>query len=268
MSTTSAKTNEDEFNLTRPDDRSLSASSGRAPLRDDLNCVERLSHLDQGHPHIRLAFLWNIVYRGCDEDLSSALETWLSIIEGTTQYDRWWLWEDGDEEWLQMNITDRRGLSDFIVGSVARLYPGPLRFATSCLSKEDWTRAGSALRRRLDRANGRDAHIRVGPLRRVQILTWFVLTSQPMRNISSRQDSPHCVAYWDLPILISTWHLSLDLRTSDDDGHASLACLNGISRWVVMMSKLYPLREIEALCLNLSLSPLRTTRYDLRPNSE
>ena len=43
----------------------LQPSRNRNVLQDDLRCVERLARADQGHPHVRLGFLWHIVYTWC-----------------------------------------------------------------------------------------------------------------------------------------------------------------------------------------------------------
>lgn len=239
--------------------------SHRQPLNDDIRCVELLSRVDQGHPHLRLAFLWNIVYKGCGANRALAIRSWLQILEGGERCGDVWLWQDGDEEWMQKNIVDRPSGRFYDVH--VHLYPGSLRQATSHLFARDWEDARCALRRRLAQGRSYDHHLYGLPLLRVCVLAWLVLNSAPMRN-SERHRGLRYRAHWDIVSLLYLWYAEAhdvfqpgishlhDLDASRSalrrEDHVCLVQLNGINDWVGMMSNIYHRSEFAAFCLDMN----------------
>ena len=166
----------------------LRPSRNRNVLQDDLRCVERLAHADQGHPHVRLGFLWHIVYTWCDGMHDLAMETWLKIIEGSVEGDVW-LWEDGDEVFLSNNIRISKA-ADPEYDAPVFLYTMTLRASIVRLTPGDWNHAMNALQRRLDRKGlgtptvGEKSKTTASFLRRERIHAhaWLILLSEPMHE--------------------------------------------------------------------------------------
>jgi hypothetical protein len=235
-------------------------------LQDDINCIERLSQRDQGHPHFRLALLWRIIYHRCGFHRGLSLEFWLKTIEGS-DHDDVWLWQDGDEDWIAKNI---RGVS----GPAGR-YPSELSRDIQSLSAEHWKRAGEALQRRQGRSNNFcpiDNNVQL----RIFTMIWLLLFCDHAREA----DLQRGVVSRNLIDLVSEW---LDLRllfdptssntswirtcsTSVSEDHICLAPELSVLRtnWIDVMLRMYSPSEIEGVCLSMTRCQDCATRYDYR----
>jgi hypothetical protein len=232
-------------------------------LLDDASCIKRLLLEDQGHPHMRLAFIWNLVFEWCDQNHRLGVDTWLRIIEGDPTIPDVWLWENGDEEWIGNNISVT--FSEGSSGEHIDFYPDRLRFAVSQLSRREWDRARCALEGRLARSHVLESGIKGPPAIRIRILAWLCLISGPMEYADRqrgfmrqyRQDLAQFIAVWN-----TSAHSLLPLPQTDQD--IDEPDINGCScgptkpfydidvfrDWLKITSKSYYGSEVQKFCLD------------------
>jgi len=240
-------------------------------LKDDIRCVERLSRPDQGHPHLRLALLWFISARWCRNNHALALKVWLGIIEGDENDDDLWLWEDGDEAWIKKAVrsykTDKR-----VYSTPAFLYPTPLHATVSALTSDEWRQAGLALEYRLKRVQKSELgeFHEITPCRstspRINAFAWLLLQSKWMKY-ADQQRGKRRLLYEDDDGLLDHWIEIYHLISGPDMNPLSpLFFQEGPcsecrqweeeqDQWMMMLSTVYPLRDIEAVCRKMIPCP-------------
>jgi hypothetical protein len=252
---------EKENQIHIPDDSCLSLPF--APLKDDLDCVRKLSRgqHDEENPSFRLLFLFRVIYMECGRNRQLSIDTWLRLIEGVEGFDDLWLWEDGDEDWLRLNIKDPS-----FTAVEHNIY------------LQDWKQAGLALNSRLSRTSNRLV-IRDAPYTRVAIIGWRLLVSGYMadanaeRGLTPRHDSALDVRAWYQYVhqlfylpdlnhveLRSTFFPSLRGDTHHCVTDVDLAMIND---WATMMSKIHFRESLVGICKKMCGCDTCSYRYEL-----
>ena len=237
-------------------------------LKDDIRCVERLSRPDQGHPHLRLALLWFISDRWCERNHALALKVWLGIIEGDENDDDLWLWEDGDETWINKVVWSYKkdDQDERVYSTPALLYPTRLRATVSALTSDEWRQAGFALECRLKRVQKSELgeFHEIMPCRstfpRINAFAWLILQSKWMKYADQQRGKRRLLYQYDddglLEHWIETYHMISGSYMNSlsslffQEGHCS-ECRQWEEeqdQWMTMLSTVYPLRDIEAVC--------------------
>jgi hypothetical protein len=240
-------------------------------LKDDIRCVERLSRPDQGHPHLRLAWLWFISDRWCEHNHALALKVWLGIIEGDENDNDLWLWEDGDETWINEVFWSRtykkkEDQDKRVYATPALLYPTRLRATVSALTSDEWRQAGFALECRLKRVQKselgefHEITARRSTSPRINAFAWLLLQSKWMKYADQQRGKRRLLYQYDddglLEHWIETYHMISGSYMNSlsslffQEGHCS-ECRQWEEeqdQWMTMLSTVYPLRDIEAVC--------------------
>ena len=237
-------------------------------LGDDLRCLKGLSRPDQGHPHCRLAFLWFICYQWCAKNHDLALIVWLGIIEGDEGGDNLWLWENGDETRFRAATPLPQENIQTYPEHVLR-YPILLRKAVSALTSGDWEHAQLALERRCMRpgiSRCSESH-EIAPFwnvaPRICAFMWLLLHSKWMKYADIQRGLCRLL-YDDIGTgILDQWKEVYFLTSATvgtslpllrfQDSHCS-SCSRWQEeqgQWVVMLSTIYPLPEIYAVCQNM-----------------